>query len=73
MTSVLGVSFLNFSGAPTLVIAATSWVMFEEIITDSDNKGKRAWLHPFFSLHSLLTVKVVIEDCSTQLSQCMYG
>lgn len=38
---------LKLSGAQALVIAVTSWAMlFEEIITDSDNEGKRAWLHP---------------------------
>lgn len=44
---ILHISALNLSGAQTLVIAVTSWPMlFEEIIMDSDNEGKRAWLHP---------------------------
>lgn len=55
-----------------LVIAVTSWAtLFEEIIMDSDNEGKRAWLHPTeFSLQSFPpSVKAVIEDCTAQLSQ----
>lgn len=39
---ILHVSALNLGGTQTLVIAATSWAMlFEEIIMDSDNEGKK--------------------------------
>lgn len=74
MIVILHISALELCGAQTLVIAVTSWEMlFEEIIMVSDNEGKRAWLHPteyFFFLYSLpSSVKAVIQDCTTQLSQ----
>lgn len=72
---VLGVSALNLGGSQTLVIAATSCAMlFEEIIMDSDNEGKKGFGYIlqstsfFFCLYaSPLTVKAVIEDCTAQL------
>lgn len=44
---ILNVSALNLCDAQALVIAETSWAtLFEEIIMEYDNEGKRAWLHP---------------------------
>lgn len=74
---ILHISALNRFDAQTLVIAATSWAMlFEEIIMEYDNEAERAWLHSteyffFFHLRSSPSVKAVIEDCTTQLSQYM--
>lgn len=38
---ILYVSAVNLCGAQTLVIAATSWGMFEEMIMVPDNEGKK--------------------------------
>lgn len=63
----------TFSTAQTLLIAVASWEMlFEEIITDSDKereKGLATSYSFFFSSAFFLTVKAVIEDSTTSLSQ----
>lgn len=51
------------SVAQTLVIAVTSCAMlFEELIMDSDNEGKRAWLHPTVFSSSLYSLPLLCQS-----------
>lgn len=74
---ILHISALNLCGAQTLVIAVASWAMlFEEIIMDSDNEGKRAWLHPteyffFFTVFPPLWKQLLKTAPRNYLSICL--